>query len=703
MRSLLILICATVLSIQSMAQNIQGIVTDLVNDKKYNFNFTIGSLEYDNNFLTSYNVNEKSNNPLRKVLVNYDKPNALIEVTLFRMNLKDTMVDKYSIKYHDSLGLIFTQRRTVTDFLKGTYELVLAFKDSSRTFIDVQQIMNQSTVYKKHYVFRLLTSSDIAQNKIFLQKLNTNLKTELPDIINKEVPKSNDIVQKPIEQPPTKVNAPKTDSTNKPLQILKQETPTKTVLTKPQETKPPTITQTPAPQPQSTNITSNSNSNKPLAPTQTNPPVVPPKTPPAPIPSSTIQNNAPAVTIFHGKLDSIDCLLVPTSHDMVCWQLIIKGGINNYPFLQQGIEPLLLNLLLNGATKSYSTEELELKKNNLMMQTDLYCTPDYSVLKFTFPLSSWNDAVKLLGEMLGKPAFNLGDIDEARGDVSIGVMTNKGDSWEQLRTLGTQIIYTGKAYDKTPWGEGLNLGSIQIDAIKKLYSAIINRNNISIAVHGKVNASLLRSALKTNFKWLNWGNSLQSLNPIVDISTSTLTIIKGENDGIATCISNAPRPFTSDYAAFMLAVKILEDRIIKTNAQKKLIDELQINYPQTNSALFFIQFTAGDADKAMQMIVDEVKRLKKTGMKPNELSDIKQNLIASFYLNNSKDDDWNKVISTASFYNNTALVEDFDNLLQKVTPSDIQQASIKYLKAFRNFYSGDSDAVNNLIFTQRLD
>jgi hypothetical protein len=43
-----------------------------------------------------------------------------------------------------------------------------------------------------------------------------------------------------------------------------------------------------------------------------------------------------------------------------------------------------------------------------------------------------------------------------------------------------------------------------------------------------------------------------------------------------------------------------------------------------------------------------------------------------------------------------------DDLLQKVTVSDVQQAAVNYIKAFSIFYSGQKDEVNNLIFTQKL-
>ncbi len=724
MKLLLLIIGFFSSSLMCLAQNVQGIVTDMVNDKKYNFSYSSGTLAYNNNYLTRYLINEKSNSALRKVLINYEKATEQIEVTMFRMNMKDTIVDRYSMKYNDTLGLVFTQVRTVTDFLKGTYELVLAFKDSSRTFLEVLQVMNQSTVYKKHYVFRLLTSTDISKNKTFLNKLNSNISAPLvaqepiKEQQNNVSPTQLTIQQKKVEDSKLLPTSSKTDSTNlspktlapitsnQPIKSPDEQAPLNNQSNIPQQNpikniqppNPTTSLPTTTPSPTSQNIPSK----PPLTTTPqnnntTSKPITPQTTGQAPLPS-------PSTSLFNGRLDSIDCIIVPATHEMVCVQIIIKGGVMNYPAPMQGIEPLLYSVLLNGATKTYTPEEIEAKKNALMMQTEAVFKPDYSVLQFTFPLSSWTEAMKLIGEMLGKPVMNTADIEEARGDVSLDMMTAKGNDWEQLRTLGTQIIYQGKMYDKTPWGDGSNLTKIQPDALKKLYTAIFNRNNILVVVNGKINSGTLRAALKSNFRWLSWGSNVINNIAPVDINVSSLTVIKdAEGQNIATCISNSPKPYSSDYAAFTLATLLLTDHINKVNAQKKFIDELHSTISDNNQSLFFLQFTASDADKAMQLIADEVKRLKKNAVSLSELSAIRQNYIATFYLEHANSNLWLDLSSDAAYYGYTPILDDWESTLQEVTSADVQRVMNKYVKAFRCFYTGNADAVNGIIFTQKLD
>lgn len=419
-------------------------------------------------------------------------------------------------------------------------------------------------------------------------------------------------------------------------------------------------------------------------------------------PTSSIAVQASPQGIFKGKIDSIPCIIVPATHEMVYLQIIVKGGVNNYNYLSQGIEPLLMSTIANGATTNYTLDEIELLKSSYMIQTSLNFYPDYSVIQFKFPLSSWADATKLIGDMLGKPAFHADDIENARGDVSMGSLTGAGDRWEKLRTTGTQIIYNNKNYLKTPWGDGLNLNAIQSDALKKLYNTIFNRNNISISVYGKVNQTMLTNLIKINLKWLRSGSSSVASTSPVDITSSTLNIVGGQADQkITTCMSNAPKPFSTDYAAFLLLSELLQGRISTVNQQKKYIDELQVHYSNNNQCLFTIQFTASDPDKAMQLIADEIKYLKKFGVKQAELNEKRVKFISHFYLDQS-DDNWCQLLSLSSFYNTTVMIDGLDDLLQKVTVSDVQQAAVNYIKAFSIFYSGQKDEVNNLIFTQKL-
>jgi predicted Zn-dependent peptidase len=103
----------------------------------------------------------------------------------------------------------------------------------------------------------------------------------------------------------------------------------------------------------------------------------------------------------------------------------------------------------------------------------------------------------------------------------------------------------------------------------------------------------------------------------------------------------------------------------------------------------------------MQLIADEIKYLKKFGVKQAELNEKRVKFISDFYLDQS-DDNWCQLLSLSSFYNTTVMIDGLDDLLQKVTVSDVQQAAVNYIKAFSIFYSGQKDEVNNLIFTQKL-
>lgn len=694
MRVILFILTILLLGTLVYAQEKQGVVTDMVNDKKNHFSYTTATLLYDNNYLTRYLIEEKSNQPLRKILLNYDKNNGQIEVTMFRMNQKDTIIDKYNLKYHDSLGLIFTQRRTVTELLKGPYELVLCFKDSSKTFLELLQVMNQSTVYKKHYLFRLLTSVDVTNNTQYLRKH--------PPLTPPESDKS---IKQPTENPSIQ-KKPETKPDNPAVKTEISRKDSATVhgnkIISPAPSSPLTPSQPQIQNKQNISPTPTNNTLHTVNEQAVSSPVPPKPQPDAPKPVSSAPST-PSQTIYNVKLDSIECLIIPSSDEMVSLQIIIKGGILNYPYLMQGIEPLLLYVLAFGATRLNTAEEVEAKKNALMMRTELWFEPDYSVIHYEFPRSSWNDALKLIGDQLGKPAFEQADIEEAKGDVSLGAHTAKGDLWQQYRSLITQSLFLNQAYAKTPWGEGMNMGSISAEALKKYYNTVINRNNIEIAVLGKVSPVELRIALRTHFRWLNWGVSNNNF-PSIDIQQSSLNYIKNEGEeAIATCACNAVKPGSSEYTTFLLTTYIIEDKIRKANMSKKPIETLQLTYSSTNQGLMFIQFTAVDADKAMQLIIDEIKKLKRGMLKPTELNEYKEKMIADYYINLESAENRDYLMASLAYYNNPQLIDDLETLVQKVSVSDIQNVMIKYVRSFKCLWSGDEDAANPLIFTQKTE
>lgn len=409
---------------------------------------------------------------------------------------------------------------------------------------------------------------------------------------------------------------------------------------------------------------------------------------------------------YYFKSDSIETIIRPTQNEVVCMSILIKGGVSNYTFLEQGIEPLAINCVLHGATKNYSESQISeiLYESGLRIESQY--TVDYTILTFTFPISSWDESWKILSEILLNPVFQTSNYEAAKQETEADAAIWLKDNYASSLTESFKDIFANKQLDKTPFGEGNFINNISLEQARKYYSGLITRSRIVLSVVGNITEAQVKNKIKTEWSSMPLGYYSNFPYQSVDLNTSTFKFQSQINysKNIFTCISSGPEAFSDDEIKLSVILKIIQARLIEKNNQNKIaFDDPLVSLSNNIQPLSIIQFTSNNADKTMQALIDEIKKIKKYSVGTLELQKAKDNFLISYYTNNESNKSMSIELAKQIYFHQKDYYDRIENVLSNFEVLDVPPIIKKYIKAFKIYYNGNVESANSIVFIQKLE
>lgn len=441
------------------------------------------------------------------------------------------------------------------------------------------------------------------------------------------------------------------------------------------------------------------------------PVVVPPEpkpvatTPPPPKPTPTAQK-ANARTQYYFYSDSIETVVRPANRDMVELCVLFRGGVSNYDVFKQGIEWVALNTALYGATKSMMADDVAKTFELAGMRTKLDFYEDRTALTCTFPLASWDDSWKLLGDVLLRSAFSMDDFEASRSEL-MSVNTPQQNFISQAAyEAALKDAFAARQLDESPYGTLNSLTSLTYEDTRKFYQTLVTRSRIALSVTGNVTPDMVKKKIKSEWKQMPLGYygsyPVQNFEPL---SSTYKTIPEPQTqNNIVTIVAAAPRPYTVEMVAYEIGLVVLEQRLEQSlTGSRRLVNRFGVYSMPASQPLSLIQFESGDPDKAMQATLDELKRIKKLGITEEELSEAKNMWLSRFYGNLAASTALTETVAALAYYNQTDFIDDALDLATRMK-SDAVIASLKrYTKGFKIYLSGNPEAANPIIYTQKTE
>ncbi len=389
--------------------------------------------------------------------------------------------------------------------------------------------------------------------------------------------------------------------------------------------------------------------------------------------------------------------------DVISVRLFIEGGTGNYPKDKQGIESLTLNLMVNGGTKSMSKLEFNTAAEKIGTTFGSSTNLDYGTLSMTCIKLFWEDSWNLFSDAILNPAFSENEFNNQKEQQIASAKQNMADPDTYLALLSRQVAFEGKDYAKSPEGTPETIESITRDDINNYYKRTIGKKRIFIVVVGNITEADLTAKIKSTLASLPYGIAASPENRVLITQPKQFV----EDRDIATNyirgIMSAPFANTEEGVSYRIAMSILGDRYFTELRTKRSLSYAPAAF-YANSAVSnpygVIYISTTDPKQSMQVMTDELNKIKRDGFTEEELIDKKQEFLTGYYLTLETTGNQADALGAAELSGGW---EQLDKITSEVNASklaDINKVFDKYSKAIVWTYLGKKDAVKTEDFKQ---
>ena len=420
---------------------------------------------------------------------------------------------------------------------------------------------------------------------------------------------------------------------------------------------------------------------------------------------STITVNAQTKnTTEEIMVDGFKVIYKPTNNQIVSVRLFIKGGTANYTKDKEGVENLAIDVATNGGSSKYSKSDLNRSLDKMGSSISGSSGLDNANISLTCVLRNFEASWNIFEDVVNAPLFNEDEFKKQKEAMVSNVQQGKSDPDTYLNEMAMNDAFANLNYDKKTNGSEESLAAITLDDIKSHYKKVLTKKQSFLVVVGKIDKAQLIEKVRKMVKNMPEGSFVQPKSTLLSINKSTLN---PEERKMATNyirgVINGPAYGTEESYAMQLAFGILYDRLFDEIRTKRSLSYAPAAYYQSNiNPCSNVYVSTTDPEQAVQVIIDELKKIKTVGFTEDEIKFQKSSYVTTYYMGLETNAAQSNGLGNAECKGSWRNYIDFISNINKVPAKDVNAVVKKYVSGIRWSYLGDLTKVKSDIFLQKL-
>lgn len=422
--------------------------------------------------------------------------------------------------------------------------------------------------------------------------------------------------------------------------------------------------------------------------------------------SFTIKNAQKADTnakVEEFDVDGIKVILKHSPKEVISVNLFINGGTANYEKEQEGIENFALSLAITGGTANLDKNEQSNASNKIGTEISANTDYDYGQITLRCVKQFWNESWILYADAIMNPIFDEEQFQILKEQLVNGAKQTESDPDDQLRNLAMSNVFTGKNYSKIPAGTAESLAKLSLDDVKNYYTNLLGKKRVFVVITGDISKDDISAKIKSSLASLPEGTeptveeitAMESPSNVIEDRDIETNYIRG--------YMNAPKMDSKEGVSMMMAMRILRTRLfveIRTKRGLSYAPSAAYATGIINSPYNFIYVSTTDPKQSMEVMVNEIDKLRSDGYSEKELIDIKQSYLTTHYMGLETMSSQSNNLGLAELKGNWEMAEDFANIVNDINLEDINNVMKKYAGTISWTYLGKEDMVNEKDFLQ---
>jgi len=374
-------------------------------------------------------------------------------------------------------------------------------------------------------------------------------------------------------------------------------------------------------------------------------------------------------------------------NDISAVTIFIEGGSLNYDYEKSGIENLIFRLV-EKCGKNYSESKMNELMDKYFVNVSYENSYDYSSFTFSTLNKYLFDVTKIFADNFKEPNFSDEILKKEKDKMIDEIKSKEEDPDELLYLKLNDYFFKNHPYIANPEGyieTVQNLKSIDLyDHLKKIFAS----RRVIISVVSGVPFKEVKKFFKENFGFIN--GKVEKVESLKNFNLCEGdTLLKYEKGGLQTkylgCKFKVPSIKDKEYLPVRVGLSILSKRVYETLRTKHGLTYaayVGASNKLANYGVFYV--STPYPDSAMKLYRDEVEKVKKEGIKQEEIDDMKNIYQTSFFLDNERTSNRSFALGyNYLLFNDYEYDIKFIKELEKLKSKTVTDAVSKYLKDFK--------------------
>ncbi|MBV9926376.1 MAG: insulinase family protein [Acidobacteria bacterium] len=383
--------------------------------------------------------------------------------------------------------------------------------------------------------------------------------------------------------------------------------------------------------------------------------------------------------------------------------LFLRGGARNVTAENAGVEALMLDVATEASQKyplAVMRRELARTGTNLSYGINY----DYSVLSLASTRRYFDRSWDIFVDSSLHPSFTQEDFDRVKSRTLVSLSDNEDTPDSFLQQLQSRVAYAGHPYLNDPRGTVASVNGLTLEQVKAYHQRMMQTSRMLLVVVGDVDPQNIRRKVEASFSRLPKGD--YRAEPLPQLSFRTPTVAVTERPLPTNYVQGlfAAPPLTSnDIYPMRVASSILQNRVyaeVRVRRNLSYAPDAFLWSQGANAGGIYV--TATDANQAVRVMLEEIKRLQTQEISPDEIKATAQQFLTRYYMgqetNAAQAGELAQYELIGGGWRNSAV---FIDRLRAVTPSDVKRAANTYMRNLQFVVIGDPRQIDKGVFTQQ--
>jgi zinc protease len=381
--------------------------------------------------------------------------------------------------------------------------------------------------------------------------------------------------------------------------------------------------------------------------------------------------------------------------------LFLRGGARNVTAENAGVEALMLDVATEASQKfPLAVMRRELARTGTGLSYGI--NYDYSVFTLASTRRYFDRSWDIFTDSALNPSFRPEDFERVKSRTLVGLSDNEDTPDSFLQELQSRVAYAGHPYLNHPRGTVASVSGLTLEQVRAYHQRMMQTSRMLLVVVGDVDPQDIRRKVEASFGKLPKGD--YKAEPLPQLSFRTPTVAVTERalpTNYVQGVFAAPPLTSSDIYPMRVASSILQGRVYNEVRVKRNLSYAPDAFLWSQGAnVGGIYVTSVDANLAVRVMLDEIRRLQTQEINPDEIKATAQQFLTRYYMgqetNAAQAGELAQYELIGGGWRNSAV---FIDRLRGVTPADVKRAANTYMRNLQFVVIGDPRQIDKGIFT----